>query len=109
LAPRPFDAGLDVDEDAFGFYREFPTSYACGEVHKMGRTWAITGISHRKAIPPGAAVHQSVQIRMADSEMNDRPTERRLSRGPERGLSENRSTSPTRLNSGKKEPWGVQG
>lgn len=62
------EAGLDVDEEAFSSFRSLPTAYACGEVHKMGKIWAVTGIGRRKVIPPGAPVHQSVQIRMADSE-----------------------------------------
>ena len=65
------DAGLDVDEPTFGFYRNLPTAYACGEAHKMGKVWALSGVSRRKLIPPGAAVHESVKIRMADNEENN--------------------------------------
>jgi hypothetical protein len=57
-----------VDEEPFELFRDLPTDYACGEAHKMGKIWAITGISRRKVIPPGAAIHESVKIRMADSE-----------------------------------------
>ena len=78
IASEAIASGLDVDDEAFGFFKDLPTEFACGEVHKMGKSWAVTGISRRKVIPPGAAVHESVKTRMADSEKHAR---RYLKRG----------------------------
>lgn len=61
------DAGLELDEDAFAFYRTLPPSTALGKVHPMGRYWVLGGISRRRAIPAGARVHRSVKIRMDTS------------------------------------------
>jgi uncharacterized protein (DUF2235 family) len=67
IATGAIEAGLDVDEDAFASFRDLPTTHAYGEVHKMGKVWVLTGISHRRVFPQGAAVHESVKIRMARS------------------------------------------
>jgi len=73
ITTEAIEAGLDIDEVAFAPYRHLPTEHAYGTVHPMGKVWALTGISHRKVIPPGAAVHESVRLRMAhDKSDNNR-------------------------------------
>lgn len=58
-------AGLDVDDDALEPYLNLPADHAHGEVHRMGWFWVLTGVSRRKAEPPGATVHESVRLRIA--------------------------------------------
>jgi uncharacterized protein (DUF2235 family) len=58
-------AGLDANEEQLAVYRQLPADHARGKVHPVGKIWAITGISRRKVVPPGAAVHESVKARMA--------------------------------------------
>ena len=72
LVGRAIERGLAIDEDLFAAFRNQPLENAYGKIHDMGKLWAITEIwNHRKIVPPGAVVHESVRYWM--NEPSDAP------------------------------------
>ncbi|MET8027228.1 DUF2235 domain-containing protein [Streptomyces avermitilis] len=65
-------AGLRVQAGAYAREVSLEPGHALGEVHRMGRIWALLTYRHRR-VPPDAHVHASVRARLAgDPDYADR-------------------------------------
>jgi uncharacterized protein (DUF2235 family) len=60
--------GLRIDEALFEPYQTVLRSDAVAPSNRLGWWWVLLGVSRRSVLPPGAAVHESLRLRMDNSE-----------------------------------------
>ena len=59
--------GLRIDQELFEPYETIPGSSAIAPTNRLGLWWVLLGVSRRRLIPHGGAVHESVRVRMDSS------------------------------------------